>query len=291
MKYRPIFLHPDWLHVRHLGWTDAWPAPGLRVMSRSDGPIMRHLFVSELTAGHRTLDGEIARRCSPFSEITIHDLTGTSEIEGLLLKDGFSILAGERMLNNSTLVIDLTQPQEKLQSAMKPDTRRKLRLAEKLGVRFDAECGKDAKRRGCFLMAYNAMAKQRGLSRMSDRALGDLLEGGKSRLAGAFADDCEAACFVLTYEAGKTAIFHHGASVGPSDPLLGRMVHWRLICQLAQEGFKWYDFGGLPSLDPGNGITRFKLGFGGTVIDLGKEYRRSGMVVRLARGVRHLAKR
>ena len=292
MSYRSIFLEPDWYHVRHLGWSDAWPAANLRVMTRRDGPVTRHLLVSALPeAEWPLLAGRIRDLRSSSSEITVHDLTGSSEVEAGLRRLGFGELDAERMLNRSTLVIDLAKGEDALLADMNADTRRKLRLAEREGVEVCLDCGSDPGERSRFLAAFNAMASERALAAMSARILDGMLSAGRSRLAGAFRDGRESASYVLTYEAGTKALFHHGASAGPQDPLLSRAAHWGLIRRLAGEDFRWYDFGGLPTTDPANGITRFKLGFGGEVIDLGREFRLSGLVPRLARRLKRIAGR
>jgi len=289
MSYRTIFLEPDWLHIRYLGWTDAWPDPCLRVMTRRDGPVIRHLLVSDLPGARaEELSAWIVTDSSAFAEITVHDLDGSPEVEAALFATGFVELQEERMLNRHTLVIDLARDEGALLAEMNADTRRKLRLSEREGVSIRFDCGSDPAERNRFLGAFNAMASERDLSRMPAGELDSLLADGHSRLAGAFAAEGDAACYVLTYEAGKTALFHQGASDGAPDPLLGRALHWALIRQLKQEGLRWYDFGGLPTIDPANGITRFKLGFGGEVVDLGREYRLSGIVPRLARQAKRM---
>jgi lipid II:glycine glycyltransferase (peptidoglycan interpeptide bridge formation enzyme) len=46
---------------------------------------------------------------------------------------------------------------------------------------------------------------------------------------------------------------------------LNRFLHWREICTYREEGFSTYDFGGI-IVDKGNGITQFKMSFGGNVV-------------------------
>ncbi len=284
MSYRSIFLDPDWLHVRHLGWLDSWPDPDFRLMRKKNGPLQRFLAVSALPSERA---GQVVERLlelrRPANEITIHDLTGNGDLAAALLSLGFIELSDDRMLNRHTLVLDLLQDDPALLAAMNTDTRRKLRQAEKAGVVFISDCHTDRLLSARFLHAYNAMASERNLATMQEAEFHKLVTSGQSRLAAALSADRESACFVLTYEAGNTALFHHGASDGPVDHLLGREVHWRLAQQLRSDGFAWYDLGGLPTPDPSNGITRFKLGFGGSVVDLGREYRWSGSLVTLAR--------
>ena len=65
--------------------------------------------------------------------------------------------------------------------------------------------------------------------------------------------------------------------------LAGVLLQWGVMRALKAAGLRWYDMGGLPSLDSANGIYRFKKGFGGELVELGAEYGRSGALANLAR--------
>lgn len=292
MRYRSVFMARDWLHVSQLDWEDCWPHPALRIMSKRSAPIVRHIIVSELNpADWPLLAGQIAARSGALAEVTVHDLTDSEELSSRLGGLGFAELDRERVLNRHTTVFDLTQSLESLFEKFNADTRRKVRLAEKQGVMFLDRAELDGELRRRFGDAYNAMAVERQLAGINEAQLNRMFASGHSRLAAACTPDRGSATFVMTFEADEIGFFYHGASDGPAAPALGRAVHWGLIKQLKVEGFGWYDFGGLPTLDPENGITRFKLGFGGEVINLGREYRRSGPGVRFARRAIRLVRR
>ena len=64
---------------------------------------------------------------------------------------------------------------------------------------------------------------------------------------------------------------------------LNRLLHWHNMRVYKQEGFRYYDWGGI-SADRGDGRARFKMSFGGDVVE---EYsylcagsRRLGLMVR-----------
>ncbi len=50
----------------------------------------------------------------------------------------------------------------------------------------------------------------------------------------------------------------------------------------------WYDLGGLPTMDPQNGLVRFKKGFGGQIVNLGSESRFTGKVFNIATAARRV---
>lgn len=292
MSYRSIFLEPDWLHVRYLGWTDAWPQADLRVMSKRNGPIVRHLVVCDLDDDRHVLAlTEIARLQSPLSEVTVHDLRKSRRLADKLSARCFRELSADRMLNNHTAVIDLSADEDLLLAQMSADTRRILRKAEGEGITTRADAQDDPALLERFLAAYAAMAEERALARIDRAALEAQFRQGAARLAAAFSASGASASFALTYEAGAHAMYHHGVSDGPRDTTIGRVVQWVLIRELKWAGLRWYDLGGLPTPDPANGITRFKLGFGGKMVDLGKEYRGSGAIVAAARRVARLLQR
>lgn len=284
MNYRSIFLEPDWIHRRFLGWSDVWPDPDLRILTRRDGPVRRHLVVSALpSACLPEILRETCQLRGALSEVTLHDLIGSPDLAMALERSGFNEISAERMLNNQTAVIDLTLDEDRLFASMSADTRRLLRNVEQSGVKYIGNCQTEPALLRRFLEAYSAMAVERGLAGITRATLDNQFASGCARLSAAVNSSNGSASFALTFEAGRIAMYHHGVSDGPRDTMLGRAVQWGLIRELKHAGFAWYDMGGLPTLDPANGITRFKLGFGGEVIDLGREFRWTGLVPRLAR--------
>jgi Acetyltransferase (GNAT) domain len=166
---------------------------------------------------------------------------------------------------------------------MNASTRRKLRTAERDGIVCRVGCQDDPVMLDRFLAAFDRMAKERGLTRIVPETLAAQFRAGHARLAVAFDPTQASASFVVTYETDGIALYNHGVSDGPDNPLTGSSVHWELMRQLKADGLMWYDLCGLPTRDPANGLTRFKIGFGGEVIHLGEEYRRTGVAANLAR--------
>ena len=69
---------------------------------------------------------------------------------------------------------------------------------------------------------------------------------------------------------GETATYLHGASGSfHRDVMAPYILHWRIMQDAKQHGFKKYDLWGIDE-ERWPGVTRFKTGFGGTVVEYPK---------------------
>lgn len=296
--YRSIFLAPEWQHVRYLGWRDEWPHPDFRVMQQQRGPITRLLVLNACTdtAEFAGQWEAILSRRNAMTEICLHDLTGSPTVAAIADASGMALLsADQRLLNIATFAIDLSPDEDALFAAMSSDTRRKVRNAEKNGLRFDAEAHRDPARIAQFVASFQRMAGERALNAISPATVDSMIGDGLARL---FAVEDEAAgpegerSFLLSYESAGTGFFLYGASDrAKQNDGAGHLLQWGAIRAFRQAGHRWYDMGGLPALDSSNGIYRFKKGFGGELVELGTEFGWSGLMVRAARQGRALAGR
>lgn len=72
---------------------------------------------------------------------------------------------------------------------------------------------------------------------------------------------------VLMLENGSTVHYLHGAMDREYRALMApQLMHWQLIQRYKDRGFHWYDFWGIDA-NKWPGVTRFKLGFGGTTVE------------------------
>ncbi|WP_375272193.1 peptidoglycan bridge formation glycyltransferase FemA/FemB family protein [Sphingomonas sp.] len=288
MTYRSIFMAPEWMHVRHLGWHDHWPDPKLRVMTQRRGGMRRALIVSELDDPE-----EIARHwhriaaASPFAETRFHDLTDSPRVGCWLKQQGLGLLdARQRMLNVSTLVIDLQADERALLARLSSDTRRNIKRAEAAGLTVLEAPAESA----LFIASFNTMAAERGLQPLDAARVEAMLASGHSRLFATMVDGAPRS-FLLSYETGETALIATTAAAARERDGGGHLLHWRAMCAFRARGLRWCDMGGIVSTDARDGIYQFKRGFGGELVDLGQEYGRTGPAVRIARAVRQRLRR
>jgi GNAT acetyltransferase-like protein len=176
-----------------------------------------------------------------------------------------------RRYRSATVCIDLAATLETISSGVAKNTRYEVRQAEKLGDRASIHRNRD----GCvedFLSLYNDFAR-------SKPELSTINRSAVSRY-GAHADT------FVAYLDGKPLCSHvllRDATIGRARLLfsasrrfedretarlcgvLNRFLHWREIALYREEGFATYDLGGIEE-DDSNGITRFKMSFGGRVV-------------------------
>lgn len=177
-----------------------------------------------------------------------------------------------------TTVIDLRKSEEELLAGMHEKTRYNIRLAERKGVSIRMHIGREAKDEvPMFLELLKQTAGHQHFSLHEERyyaLLADMhansisnelffAETDSMRVAGAMIN------FLRTEgdTKGGCATYLHGGSAREHRELMApHLMHWRIIQEAKQRGFYFYDFWGIDEvLWPG--LTRFKLGFGGEVIE------------------------
>lgn len=202
-----------------------------------------------------------------------------------------------------TLLIDLAQSEEELLAAMHEKTRYNIRLALRRGVeirdsrleiRDDFEkfwklLEETAKRdkfrtheRGYYEKILEILGDSRLEIRDSEQISNiqsPISNRMHMRLHIAYSDSTPLAAAMVGYF-GDTATYLHGASSYAHRALMGPYaLHWQIMQEVKKEGYKFYDFWGIhspsPSMGEGggegvrdwSGMTRFKMGFGGKVVN------------------------
>jgi hypothetical protein len=187
---------------------------------------------------------------------------------------------GVANLRRATVLIDLTQDEEALLAAIDAKERKKIRQAEREGIRVERFTEITQKNWQDFLAAY---AKLRQRKKMADAlALGQVHELAKNGWLGLSASyDGEG-----TPLSWHVYILSHGvarlySTVSDIDPAKGspwnnmvgrahRLHHWHDMLRCKADGVRTYDFGGVyrGSTDQEQlNIARFKTGFGGEFAD------------------------
>lgn len=167
-----------------------------------------------------------------------------------------------------TLVTDLTKSEPDLLAAMHEKTRYNVRLAERKGVKI--AIGTDSIDDVWPLFEQTA---SRGQFRLHPRTYYQkMLASGVVFIATAkVGERIVAANLMIDFDGTRTYL--HGASGETHRNVMAPfLLHWELIRDAKRKGIEAYDWWGVApegadESHPWNGITRFKLGFGGNRLD------------------------
>jgi hypothetical protein len=164
-----------------------------------------------------------------------------------------------------TLVLDLAPALEELRKKLDPKWRNKLSGSEKNNLKVIAGSGTEEYRTFC--LVYNQMRKRKTFETTVDveefgRIQQDLAESHRMRIL--ICEDKGVTVAGLVASAmGDSAIYLLGATSDEGLKSKGAyLLQWTLIKWLKENGFRWYDLGGIdPERNPG--VYSFKRGFSG----------------------------
>ena len=271
--YRHISLEPGAPQEKYLGWRMLREEPRLKVITQRRGPIRRCLLLVGGLADEELGEIVLRERLLDFrTDLILHDYEDqgreSREIAGKVWKRAGADL---RLLNIATFVFDLQRDDDALRAAMSADYRRKLRKAndarlEVVEDRVPAPAVFEE-----FMGSFEAMARERGLGAFPRSVAQRMFDAGDLTLFRVLAED-GARTAATVYRAGDKAIFMTGVGGEKKNDGSGQLLHFEIMRALRSRGVRWYDFGGLPTIDESNGIYRFKKGFGGDLVLLGAEY-------------------
>jgi lipid II:glycine glycyltransferase (peptidoglycan interpeptide bridge formation enzyme) len=165
-----------------------------------------------------------------------------------------------------TFVLDLAPALEELRKGLDKKWRNQLTGSEKKGLKVVEGSGIDEYRTFCLI--YNQMRKRKTFETTVDveefgQIQQDLPESHRMRVL--ICEDCGVPVAGLVASAmGDTAIYLLGATSDEGLKSKGAyLLQWTLIKWLKENGFKWYDLGGIdPERNPG--VYHFKRGLSGT---------------------------
>ncbi|TSC97439.1 MAG: methicillin resistance protein [Candidatus Berkelbacteria bacterium Licking1014_2] len=163
-----------------------------------------------------------------------------------------------------TLILDIDQPRDKLLAEMKEKTRYNIRLAEKKNLIIKQQTASDdfwrlmtqTSQRDCF-SAHSRNYYQRMVEIMPEIELWTVFVRDKAVASAIFLFDRD----------NKIGYYLHGASDYSERQLMAPyLLQWQGISIAQKMGLKKWDFWGIDE-DRYPGVTRFKLGFGGQIIE------------------------
>jgi lipid II:glycine glycyltransferase (peptidoglycan interpeptide bridge formation enzyme) len=187
----------------------------------------------------------------------------------VLFQSGFSEFTQEPPTSANvyrTFILDLTPPIEELRRNLDGKWRNKLTQSEKNGLKIVA--GNDTDEYRTFCRMYEQMRKRKTFETTVDveefgRLQEDLPQTHRMRTLICEQDGVPVAGLVAS-AMGNSAIYLLGATSDDGLNAKGAyLLQWTLIQWLKENGFSWYDLGGI---DPGGnpGVYSFKRGLSGS---------------------------
>lgn len=165
-----------------------------------------------------------------------------------------------------TAILDLRKTEEELFGQTREKTRYNIRLAERHGAQIKNF------QFGSFWKLLQETA-ERDKFKLHERSYYEKLLETRS---GDFSNELFfaeykgkilAAALANFYKPSAVVTYLHGASTREHKEIMGPyLLHWHIIKEAKKRGFDYYDFGGVDEIK-WPGVTRFKLGFGGNVIE------------------------
>ena len=199
-------------------------------------------------------------------QILPNALVGT--LRGTLFQSAFSGFTQEPLTPANlyrTLVLNLALPIEQLRRNLDPKWRNKLTQSEKKGLQVVAGSGTDEYRTFCRM--YVQMRERKSFGTTVDieefkRIQEDLPENHRMRILICEQHGVPVAGLVAS-AMGDSAIYLLGATSNDGLNAKGAyLLQWTLIQWLQENGFKWYELGGVdPEGNPG--VYSFKRGLSG----------------------------
>lgn len=188
---------------------------------------------------------------------------------------------------SKTLILDLSKSEEQLLLEMHSKTRYNIKLAEKSGINIRYSTIPEDKKN--FLSLLRQTALRDNFKPHSDfyyQKMFKILERTdiETKIQGVsyFKNELYEQCFLRLIKAeyqgkilaanilmyfGDTVTYLHGASFTEKRNLMAPfLLQWQAICDAKELGYQYYDFWGVDE-KKWPGVTRFKLGFGGRIIE------------------------
>jgi hypothetical protein len=185
-------------------------------------------------------------------------------------------MPGARCEPFHTLLVDLTQPQDALLTAIHKDSRYEIRRAEKSDGIVAEHYPQPAELLEAFQTFYNAFAQQKGLPLLDRVSLQRSCHAGHLVLSRIMREGNPMLWHAYYCAAGRARLLYSASLFRDLDSgqrnLIGRAnryLHWRDMLDFKAAGFYTYDLGGWSPPESGDAeklrINQFKEEFGGLV--------------------------
>ncbi len=182
----------------------------------------------------------------------------------------FQFYASQSLQPQRTLIIDLSKTEDALLAEMHPKTRYNIRLAVKHGVKVEKKFGRDSIK--AFFSLLGETAQREGFHVHDAHHYRTLFEictdvFWNELYFAEYKGKILAVALANFYRESGTATYLHGASSREYKEVMApHLLHREIMREARSLGFSAYDFWGIDE-KRWPGVTRFKLGFGGKVVE------------------------
>lgn len=177
-------------------------------------------------------------------------------------------LSDKEIQPSQTIISDLEKSEEELMAEMKPKTRYNIRVAQKHGVEILRCDPEDKKYFDKFLELMSETAKRDKFHLHSKENYQKIVDSRsddfKNDLYVALLDGKILAAAIVNFFNDKAVYLHGASSSKYRNVMAPYLLHWEIMKDAKNKGFKKYDLWGISEKWPG--VTRFKKGFGGKEI-------------------------
>jgi Acetyltransferase (GNAT) domain len=282
-EFRPIFFEEDFALTAFYGWREIFAGEDFRVLTYSKGPFRRCLLLSwgldskaleQVVQEAQLLDFRseifVQNFVDPIDEL-FHDQSRSNHKVRLIAGKWFrKANDSKRLLNRSTILLDLNLSEFKLFEDFSPNTRNKIRRAQKANVSIRLEAGSD-RIIDKFMGFYESLIVKFKLGRPDKKIIRNMINANKLLCFASYQSNGEPTMINLIYVCERQAYYMFGASAERFETGTGQLLQWEIMRFLKAQGVRWYDLGGIRTADPTNGIFMFKRGFGGELVHWGEQ--------------------
>ena len=291
--YVPLQLRGGWVLEKYLGWEAVESQEGrLKLLRKTRGPLRRWMLLARgLTNADAAACAARNRLRSALSSVLIVDMDERTEANWTSLGISSATTPKTRAFGVGTFVVDLERSKSDLQKELASRTRRMLRRADAKRFRVQVNPKPSKETLEPFWALYPPLASSRSLQIPSAVAIDRMAEAGDLVTVTCYSNEGAATATILVYVQHDTGFFLYGARAGRDSDGASHRVHWEAMTYLQERGYRWYDFGQVPSCSDDDGLYVFKREFGGLFVGYGSEISRRPVLIRLAERAHELLSR
>ena len=175
----------------------------------------------------------------------------------------------KKILPEQSSIINLRKTEQELFADINRTFSYHIKKAEKLGVTFNVKYSPTNKEVNFFITEFSNFASNKKIEWNKNRVLA-LQKLNRLIISETWLNNKKICTHVYLHDTQQVLLLHsyHSSTNFDSNTrgYANKFLHWNDILTFKKQGFTTFDFGGI-NFEKHPGITRFKLSFGGEVID------------------------